>query len=268
MTKRMMILTVVITVLVAPTLMAASLSTFGAAKAVVSNNGLIEIPLVVTNQAELAALDIPLSFSEGVTLKEVSFTGTRVDYFDLKVANIDNENNRVLIGLLPQISAADKADLAAGSGTVARLMFEINDPMVDELVLNTEVVNSPYHALSFVYHEGVEIVMENPEFEGMTISLANFSAEPELPKEFSLAQNYPNPFNPATVIDYALPKAADVNLTVYNVLGQKVTTLVDTYQEAGQQQANFDASANASGIYFYRLVAGDFTETKKMMLLK
>jgi hypothetical protein len=264
----MSILTVIMIVLVAPSLMAASMNSFGAAKAVAISDGLIEVPLVVTNQTDLAALDIPLTFSEGVTLKEVDFTNTRVDYFDLKVANIDNEKHRVLIGLLPQISSNDKADLAAGTGSIAMLRFEVTDHSIDELTISTETIEAPYHSLAFVYHENAQIQMETPEFETITISLANLNLGPQLPEEFSLSQNYPNPFNPTTYIDYALPKAANVNLTIYNVLGQKVVTLVDAYQEAGIQKAEFDASNNASGIYFYRLSAGDFTETKKMMLLK
>ena len=92
--------------------------------------------------------------------------------------------------------------------------------------------------------------------------------EPELPREFSLGQNYPNPFNPTTEINFALPTACDVTLEIYNITGQRVTTLVDSYLEAGQHSVLWDASSNASGVYFYRLTAGEFTETKKMMLLK
>ncbi len=92
--------------------------------------------------------------------------------------------------------------------------------------------------------------------------------EPELPKDFSLGQNYPNPFNPTTEINFALPTACDVSLEVYNITGQRVTTLVDEVREAGQHSVLWDASTNASGVYFYRLSAGEFTETKKMMLLK
>jgi hypothetical protein len=92
--------------------------------------------------------------------------------------------------------------------------------------------------------------------------------EPELPREFSLSQNYPNPFNPTTEINFALPSACDVSLEIYNITGQRVTTLVDSYLEAGQHSVLWDASSNASGVYFYRLTAGEFTETKKMMLLK
>ncbi|MYB70410.1 MAG: T9SS type A sorting domain-containing protein [Gemmatimonadetes bacterium] len=94
------------------------------------------------------------------------------------------------------------------------------------------------------------------------------------PEAFGLANNYPNPFNPATTIKYALPQAADVELTVYNVIGQPVRTLVAEHQNAGRYVVEWDATNDSghslsSGMYFYRLQAGgEFLETKKMLLLK
>ena len=94
------------------------------------------------------------------------------------------------------------------------------------------------------------------------------------PTAFSLADNFPNPFNPATTIQYALPQAADVELTVYNVVGQPVRTLVAEHQSAGRYAVEWDATNDSghslsSGMYFYRLQAGEeFREVKKMLLLK
>ncbi len=89
-----------------------------------------------------------------------------------------------------------------------------------------------------------------------------------MPGSFVLEQNYPNPFNLVTEIKYALPKEARVRLEVYNITGEKVTTLVNGKQQAGYHSVRWDASSFASGIFFYRLQAGDFVQTKKMMLLK
>jgi len=89
-----------------------------------------------------------------------------------------------------------------------------------------------------------------------------------IPKTFELSQNYPNPFNPITEIKYGLPRDCRVRLEVYNILGQKVASLVDGKQKAGYKTVRWDAGALSSGIYFYRLQAGDFVETKKMILLK
>ncbi len=85
---------------------------------------------------------------------------------------------------------------------------------------------------------------------------------------FSLKQNYPNPFNPSTRIEFALNERSRVTITVYNMLGQEVTTLVDGVMEAGGHNITWDASNAASGVYFYKLSAGDISRTKKMVLLR
>ncbi|MFQ5652940.1 MAG: T9SS type A sorting domain-containing protein, partial [bacterium] len=94
-----------------------------------------------------------------------------------------------------------------------------------------------------------------------------------LPKRFTLEQNYPNPFNPETSIQYSIPKAADVKLTIFNVLGQRVATLVNKQQVAGNYLVQWNGQNDAgrpvaSGIYVYRISAGDFVQTKKMLFLK
>jgi len=88
------------------------------------------------------------------------------------------------------------------------------------------------------------------------------------PRKFELSQNYPNPFNPSTVISYSVPKESRITLKIYNLLGQEVSTLVNTNQKAGTYNVSFDASKLSSGIYFYSLKADGFTNTKKMMLVK
>lgn len=104
------------------------------------------------------------------------------------------------------------------------------------------------------------------------VKVQNSTAVHELkqltPKTFRLEQNYPNPFNPGTMIRYSIPKAANVRLTVYNLIGQEIATLVDKHQPSGTYEADFNASKLPSGIYLYRLTAGTYTETKKMLLTK
>ncbi len=89
-----------------------------------------------------------------------------------------------------------------------------------------------------------------------------------IPKDFALKQNYPNPFNPATTIEFDVRKAGQVTLEIYNLMGQKVATLIDEKLNPGIYQAVFDGSTLASGIYFYTLKADDFSAVKKMTLLK
>jgi YVTN family beta-propeller protein len=94
-----------------------------------------------------------------------------------------------------------------------------------------------------------------------------------LPKEYALHQNYPNPFNPETIVEYALSKSCRAKITIYNVLGKKVRVLIDEYQTAGEKKVLWDGKDDqgnelASGIYFCRLQAGDYQQTKRMVLLK
>jgi len=83
-----------------------------------------------------------------------------------------------------------------------------------------------------------------------------------------LYQNYPNPFNPSTTIEYDLPKATDVRIEVYNTSGQKIQTLLNEKLAAGSHQVEFNAQNLSSGIYFYRIEAGEFQDVKKMILIK
>ncbi|HEY3251576.1 MAG TPA: T9SS type A sorting domain-containing protein [Ignavibacteria bacterium] len=89
-----------------------------------------------------------------------------------------------------------------------------------------------------------------------------------IPAKFSLTQNYPNPFNPSTTINYSIAENSLVSLKVYNSVGQLVSTLVEGTQEAGSYRMSFDASNLSSGVYYYRLDAGSFSDTKKMTLIK
>lgn len=100
-----------------------------------------------------------------------------------------------------------------------------------------------------------------------------FEVMGNVPAKFSLSQNYPNPFNPMTTIEYSLPEQSQVKLEVFNVLGQRVKTLADVVQPAGRHRMVWDGKDAqgkdvASGIYFYRLQAGEFTDSKRMVILK
>jgi len=101
--------------------------------------------------------------------------------------------------------------------------------------------------------------------ENAVLSVASSAG---LPRSFALEQNFPNPFNPSTTIRYALPLRASVVLAVYNMLGQQVSALIKGMQDAGLYEVRFDAAGLASGMYFYRLQAGTFTETKRLLLIR
>lgn len=107
---------------------------------------------------------------------------------------------------------------------------------------------------------------ENPPFD--ILSGVQPIGGKGVPKTFALSQNYPNPFNPATKINYEIPERSHVTLKIFNLLGQEVLTLVNENQAAGRYVATFDASRLATGVYFYKLEAGDFAQVKKMVLAK
>ena len=89
-----------------------------------------------------------------------------------------------------------------------------------------------------------------------------------LVNSFSLNQNYPNPFNPVTTIKYSIPRISRIVIKIYDVLGNEITTLIDEEKPVGTYELNWNADNLTSGVYFYQLKAGDFVETKKMVLMK
>jgi hypothetical protein len=131
-----------------------------------------------------------------------------------------------------------------------------------------------------IIHPERLIVLEdmNADYGILSFATAQRSAkrntdEEIIPYRFALSQNYPNPFNPSTIIRYEIPKAANVTLTIYNILGQRVKTLVDSYENAGPHSViwngtNQSDKAVSSGVYFSKLSSGESTEIKKMLLLK
>lgn len=101
-----------------------------------------------------------------------------------------------------------------------------------------------------------------------TVNPVSVEDEKTLVTDYYLAQNYPNPFNPSTQINYGLKKAGNVEISVYNILGNKITTLVDGFKSAGKHTALLNATNLSSGVYFYKIVTGEFVQTRKMILEK
>ena len=106
-----------------------------------------------------------------------------------------------------------------------------------------------------------------PELGLMVTALPGVSGM-NLPDEFGLSQNFPNPFNPSTTIRYGLPQKSHVALMVFNTLGQQVALLQNGEQDAGFHEVRFDGTQLSSGVYFYRIVAGSFVQTHKLLLVR
>ncbi len=115
-------------------------------------------------------------------------------------------------------------------------------------------------------YSGEQVILAG-DLSRLTLSASDIS-EPELPMEFTLEQNYPNPFNPGTQIRYGIPERSHTQLVVYDITGRHVTTLVNEPRDAGYHTLNFDATRLASGVYIYRIRAGEFSQSRVMVLTK
>ncbi|MCH7770039.1 MAG: T9SS type A sorting domain-containing protein [Bacteroidetes bacterium] len=136
----------------------------------------------------------------------------------------------------------------------------------DPLSLNTANDNS------FPYYEWIGFDVANSPYQAafnwFGILTGVIEVGGAVPEEYSISQNYPNPFNPSTTIKFSIPEQSNVVLKVYDILGSEVANLVNETLDAGNYTVNFDASQFASGMYIYKITAGNFVTTKKMMLLK
>jgi hypothetical protein len=178
-------------------------------------------------------------------------TGGNRNYGDILVADASNSDTRV--------------DLQDGTHSYHNYWFPGMDT-IPIYVRQGSTFESITGILWFSFSRYKLIPRKNDDFVGFTTDVENTS---QLPVKYDLSQNYPNPFNPSTRINYSIPFEGNVTLKIYDILGREVRTLISNeLKSAGQYTINFDASNLPTGIYLYRLQAGDFVQVKKMMLLK
>ena len=273
--KRVSVITLLAIFMLVPVLAARDVVSFG--DVTWNSDNEFVVPITVNHDQDLVAMDIPLEYSEGVTLTDVTFA-TRVSYFDARLSNIDEEANQVILGLINMVYEQKPAlsKVVNGDAAIAALTFRLDDLTLDQFEITAFTSETPNHELTLVYNDfssGKPVVMSvNPVLEGGVISLKGNPAL-AIPKVFALAQNYPNPFNPSTEMSYDLPTPGNVRLDIFNILGQNVKTLVNEYQDAGTYKVTWNGDDNtgssvASGVYFYRVSAGEFKDIKKMVLMK
>jgi hypothetical protein len=188
---------------------------------------------------------------------------------ELKIISITNPNNPAMVGQFYTNVYTYCLETTAGYaflGTLEGLdIVNVFDPTNPSL---TDIYNTPSSARG-ISVSGANIIIAN-ETCLMNLRFAPNAIESEqpIPGEFSLSQNYPNPFNTQTTIQYFLPTQSDVTIDIFDILGCKVETLAKGKKPAGAHHSVWDASGQPSGIYFYKIKAGDKVETKKMVLMK
>jgi hypothetical protein len=217
----------------------------------VAPNKEFELPISVSDKVDLGALSLAFSYPTDL----VELTGVKAAKDGILFNDVDG---KVRVAW---------ADMTGGQSGISL------DKDASVLVLTFKPTENFKPGTTFSLE--VDGVNELSDVNGNVLAKSGLKAasvESFIPKEFALEQNYPNPFNPSTVIEYALPENARVTLTIYNVLGQEVSRLIDVEQEAGVYKFNWNASSLASGVYIYNMkVEGatkNYTDTKRMMLLK
>ncbi|UCG63244.1 MAG: T9SS type A sorting domain-containing protein [Candidatus Zixiibacteriota bacterium] len=187
-------------------------------------------------------------------------------YYGTCTVYIYDDNHNPVVGATVYVTASGPSGgeyngVTGGDGSVYFMTTEGFKKPVGEWCF--EVTNVT-HA-SYTYDSGSNDVTKSCESGPVFKGAMN---ETVIPNTYALGQNHPNPFNPATIIWFSLPEPAQVNLNVYNIRGQKVATLASGQYSAGIHHVEWDASAQTSGVYLYRLSAGDYSETRKMILIK
>ncbi len=223
-------------------------STYRLANNVNSNYTLFTKDTTIT----VDSITLPLRFQVRARRINDGVLSTDVGSFNCKKFILSYSVSYILIPILPitLISIPDTHYIAQGNW------------LLKQIAPSTSLDLSIVQLGSFTFPGRVEVVI--PPIIPSSVEKEHSGT----PDGFYLAQNYPNPFNPSTVIEYSIQKDSDVKLTVYDNLGRVVEKLFDGFRTAGKYKAEFNAEGLAGGVYFYRIEAGDFTKTGRMILLK
>lgn len=194
--------------------------------------------------------------------------GVLVEFEDLTITNADPDAPSHFSEFIIRDATAgmrvDDGPAATASWTSTYSTNPADNP--EQLLMNGTTMDKLRGIMYFSFGNYKLIPRNVDDFVNVT-SVSDRIGE-TIPQQYNVSQNYPNPFNPTTQIQFSLPRDAHVTLRVFNILGQEVRVLIDEYHTAGIYTATFEAGNLSSGLYLYRLEAGDFVETKRMMFLK
>ncbi len=208
-------------------------------------------------------------------------TAARVDTVRLRGTGARRAKGRyskgaIAIKPVPEEEAVTDSFTVTNDGDLPLRLVSVTSSKTTVQVSPTSATIEPYDSLKFRVRISTKgrksirghIIIQPATGTPDTIAVDLDMSGAGIPSEYSLLQNYPNPFNPATTIGYTLPVGGRVRLSVFNVIGQEVAVLVDGDQEAGYGEVVFDASFLPSGVYLYKITAGDFSDSRKMLLLR
>lgn len=249
-------------------------------KSVVSGESFAAEVRLSGNSDNITSMVIPIVIGDAyITCTGVDFTGS-LDAGDI-VKSFNVSGQEIYIYYLPANDAAT-SEITAASGVIATLQLEVSPSAPDVFVFLDAIeldksfeANGQFYGywnrIEFADETGGDVLL--PGFSPGLITVQHVTdiadgSNDLIPDTYELNQNFPNPFNPSTVIKFALPQRSNVRLEIFNLLGQKITTLVNTEMEAGYHDVTWEASTAPSGVYFYRLIADETSFTRKMMLLK
>lgn len=231
---------------------------------------LAAVRIMLYSDVAVSALRIPVTIEDNpwITLEEVSFDYTVAQPYFIDTTLLADDNRTEVINILPYIQAPVPTIPPPG-GEICRLIFSI-DSWATEQFVTIDSLNSPTHWVDASDQWGTSF---RPDFVsgGILITDRATGAEEEtvaLPTDFALDQNFPNPFNPITHIGFSLARPTSVSLEVYDILGRRIASLVSGNFPAGRHTVAWDASGEPSGVYLYRLMTPEYSETRKMLLLE
>jgi hypothetical protein len=233
------------------------------------------VDMQLFNEKDLIAVGLALEWgTDRLTLDSVSYVGTRGEAAISKTLS----TNGAFHQMFAELEFADLAPLLPGTGVIGRLYFSIDAACPETtIVIDTTTfgfIQKSYLRLTPALG-GTEF---SPLYRSGTITVKlgtgiDDGNDGRLPNAFALDQNYPNPFNPTTEIRFSVPRASHVRLDIYDIMGRTVRTVLDETKAVGTYQVTFDGRSSdgtplATGVYFYRLTADSFSQSRKMLLLK